>query len=121
MKSKASAGTLLFIAALIATFFMLSLIELHAEDEPSTADSETIISGAVLTGRDKVFVCYAAMAAVGISCMASSFALAKIGSAALGAMSEKLEIGGRAIVFLGLAEGIAIYGLIVAILMLNKI
>ena len=51
----------------------------------------------------------------------SAYALAKIGSAALGAMSEKPEIGGRAIVFLGMAEGIAIYGLIIAIMLLGKI
>jgi V/A-type H+-transporting ATPase subunit K len=36
-------------------------------------------------------------------------------------MSEKPELGGRALIFLGLAEGIAIYGLIVAIMILTKI
>ena len=49
-----------------------------------------------------------------------AYALAKIGSAAMGAMAEKPEVGGRALVFLGMAEGIAIYGLIVAIMILNK-
>ncbi|MCP4129488.1 MAG: F0F1 ATP synthase subunit C [bacterium] len=64
---------------------------------------------------------YAAMGAVAVSCITSAYALAKIGAAAVGAMSEKPEIGGRALVFLGMAEGIAIYGLIVAIMILNKI
>ena len=64
---------------------------------------------------------FAAMGAVGLSCMTSAYALAKIGSAAMGAMSEKPEVGGRALVFLGMAEGIAIYGLIIAIMILNKI
>lgn len=70
------------------------------------------------TGRGLAF---AAMGAVGISCIASSYALAKIGSAAMGAMSEKPEVGGRALIFLGMAEGIAIYGLIIAIMLVNKI
>jgi len=61
------------------------------------------------------------MGAVGLSCLASAYALGRIGSAALGAMSEKPELGGRALIFLGLAEGIAIYGLIVAIMVLTKI
>ncbi len=62
----------------------------------------------------------AAVAAVGLSCITSAYALGKIGSAAMGAMTEKPEVGGRALVFLGMAEGIAIYGLIVAIMILNK-
>jgi len=67
------------------------------------------------------WLAYAAMGAVGISCVASSYALAKIGAAAMGAMSEKPEVGGRALIFLGMAEGIAIYGLIIAIMLVNKI
>jgi V/A-type H+-transporting ATPase subunit K len=61
------------------------------------------------------------MVAVSVSCLSSAYALARIGSAALGAMSEKPEIGGRALIFLGMAEGIAIYGLIVAIMLINRI
>ncbi|MFH0977485.1 MAG: ATP synthase subunit C [Spirochaetota bacterium] len=67
------------------------------------------------------WIAYAAMGSVGLSCIASAYALAKIGSAAMGAMSEKPEIGGRALIFLGMAEGIAIYGLIIAIMLVNKI
>jgi V/A-type H+-transporting ATPase subunit K len=59
--------------------------------------------------------------AVGLACMASAYAVARIGSAGLGAVTEKPELTGRVIVFLGLAEGIAIYGLIIAIMILNKL
>lgn len=59
--------------------------------------------------------------AVGLACLASGFAVARIGSAAIGAVSEKPELMGRTLVFLGLAEGIAIYGLIIAIMILNKL
>jgi V/A-type H+/Na+-transporting ATPase subunit K len=59
--------------------------------------------------------------AVGLACIASGFAVARIGSAAIGAVSEKPELMGRTLVFLGLAEGIAIYGLIIAIMILNKL
>ena len=57
----------------------------------------------------------------GLSAMAAAIAVAVVGAAALGAMSEKPEIAGRALIFLGLAEGIAIYGLIVAIMILGRI
>ena len=120
-KKMASSGVLLFVAGLSAAFFMLSQAELSAEDKSSTAEKEVIASEAVLSGDGLAFAFIAAMGAVGLSCLASSYALGKIGSAALGAMSEKPELGGRALIFLGLAEGIAIYGLIVAIMVLTKI
>jgi V/A-type H+-transporting ATPase subunit K len=44
-----------------------------------------------------------------------------VGAAALGAIAERPEIMGRAIIFVGLAEGIAIYGLIMSILILGKL
>ena len=59
--------------------------------------------------------------AVGVACIASAFAVARICSAGIGAMTENTELTGRVLIFLGLAEGIAIYGLIVAIMILNKI
>ncbi len=62
----------------------------------------------------------AAALAVGMGSLGAALAVASVGSAAMGAMSEKPELGGRALIFLGLAEGIAIYGLIVAIMILAK-
>ena len=45
----------------------------------------------------------------------------RVGSAAVGALAEKPELFGRLLIFVGLAEGIAIYGLIVSILILNRL
>jgi V/A-type H+-transporting ATPase subunit K len=63
----------------------------------------------------------AAGIAVGLGSLGAGVAVAAVGSAAMGALSEKPELGGRALIFLGLAEGIAIYGLIVAIMILAKV
>lgn len=57
----------------------------------------------------------------GLSAFAAGIAVAYVGAAAVGAMSEKPEIAGRALIYVGLAEGIAIYGLIIAIMILGKI
>lgn len=59
--------------------------------------------------------------ATSLSAIAAGIAVAYVGSAAVGAMSEKPEIAGRALIYVGLAEGIAIYGLIIAIMILGKI
>jgi V/A-type H+/Na+-transporting ATPase subunit K len=59
--------------------------------------------------------------AVGLACIGSSYAVARIGSAGIGAVTEKPELMGKILVFIGLAEGIAIYGLIIAVMILNKL
>jgi V/A-type H+-transporting ATPase subunit K len=57
----------------------------------------------------------------GMSSLGAGFAVAKVGTAAIGALAEKPELFGRLLIFVGLAEGIAIYGLIVSILILNRL
>lgn len=59
--------------------------------------------------------------AVGLSTIAGGIAVGLVGAAAMGAVGEKPEISGKALIFLGLAEGIAIYGFIIAIMILGKL
>jgi V/A-type H+-transporting ATPase subunit K len=61
----------------------------------------------------------AAIAVAGSS-IGSAIAVAYTGAAALAAMSERPELFGRAMVIVGLAEGIAIYGLIIAIILIGR-
>jgi V/A-type H+-transporting ATPase subunit K len=61
-----------------------------------------------------------AAVAAGLSTLAAGYAVAVVGSAAVGTLAEKPELLGRVLILVGLAEGIAIYGLIVAILILNR-
>jgi V/A-type H+-transporting ATPase subunit K len=63
----------------------------------------------------------AAAASTALSALGAGFAVAKVGTAAIGALAEKPELFGRLLIFVGLAEGIAIYGLIVSILILNRL
>jgi V/A-type H+-transporting ATPase subunit K len=63
----------------------------------------------------------AAAISAGLAALGAGYAVARVGSAAIGAVAEKPELFGRALVLVGLAEGIAIYGLIVSILILNRI
>jgi len=63
----------------------------------------------------------AAAASTALSALAAGYAVAKVGTAAVGALAEKPELMARLLIFVGLAEGIAIYGLIVSILILNRL
>jgi V/A-type H+/Na+-transporting ATPase subunit K len=58
--------------------------------------------------------------AVAGSTIGAGFAVAYTGAAALAAVSEKPEMFGRSLVFVGLSEGIAIYGLVVSIILIGK-
>lgn len=63
----------------------------------------------------------AAALATALAAAGAGFAVGKVGAAAIGALAEKPELFGRLLIFVGLAEGIAIYGLIVSILILNRL
>ena len=56
-----------------------------------------------------------------LSTVGAGIAVGPIGAASLAAVAEKPEIFGRTLIYLGLAEGIAIYGLVVSILLLGKV
>ena len=56
-----------------------------------------------------------------LSTIGAAIAVGPIGSASLAALAEKPEMFGRTLIYLGLAEGIAIYGLVMSILLLGRI
>ncbi|MEV0970816.1 ATP synthase subunit C [Microtetraspora glauca] len=77
-----------------------------AATAPATAPSGTALLGAAI--------------AVAGSAIGAGIAVAYTGAAALAAMSERPELFGRAIVIVGLAEGIAIYGLVIGIILIGR-
>ncbi len=66
-----------------------------------------------------------AMIGIGIptafATIGAGIAVGPVGAASLAVIAEKPEMFGRTLVYLGLAEGIAIYGLVVTILLLGKL
>lgn len=60
-------------------------------------------------------------ASTGLATIGAGIAVAVAGSAALGAISEDSKLLGKTLIFVGLAEGIAIYGLIISIMIMNKV
>ena len=57
----------------------------------------------------------------GLATIGAGIALGPVGAASLAVIAEKPEMLGRTLIFLGLAEGIAIYGLVVTIILLGRI
>jgi len=76
-------------------------------------------AGAPVSGAD-IYASLAAALSTGFASIGAGIAVSSTGAAAIGAIAEKPESFGRALIFVGLAEGIAIYGLIISFLILNR-
>lgn len=80
--------------------------------EPGAAGEITLGQGLALLGVGLP---------TGLAAIGAAIALGPIGSASLAVIAEKPEMFGRTLIYMGLAEGIAIYGLVMSILLLGKI
>ena len=92
-----------------------------ATADPAAATSAATAAAAEAAGSSSNWAALlgAAIAVAGSS-IGAAIAVAYTGAAALATMSERPELFGRAMVIVGLAEGIAIYGLIVAIILIGR-
>lgn len=110
----AAAGALLLVGATV-------LLVLTLTGEPASAASMAGATAAAhaASGGGSGALIGAAISVAG-STIGAGIAVAYTGAAALAAMSERPELFGRAMVVVGLAEGIAIYGLIIGIILVGK-
>jgi len=63
----------------------------------------------------------AASVAFGLGAIGAGIAISHVGAAAMGAVAEKPEIAGQALIFVALAEGLVVFGFITALMILGKI
>ena len=112
--------------AILAINVLLALVAgvvlvLAAAPDPVSAAATTAAAAADTTSDSSSWAALlgAAIAVAGSS-IGAAIAVAYTGAAALATMSERPELFGRAMVIVGLAEGIAIYGLIVAIILMGS-
>ena len=64
---------------------------------------------------------FAAAIVTGLSCIGGGIAVASAASAALGAISEDSSVLGKSLIFVGLAEGVCLYGLIISFMILGNL
>ncbi len=63
----------------------------------------------------------AAALVTGLACIGAGIAVSASASAAIGAISEDSKVMGKALIFVALAEGIALYGLLISFMILGRI
>ena len=96
-------------------FFSVYLFTQSAEAAETTATAAA--SSGMATGLGYI----ASALAVGLSGIGGGIAVCASASAALGALSENDSILGKSLIYVGLAEGVALYGLLIAFMILTKL
>ena len=107
-KASLACNAFFFFGTLILADILLFSGKISAAEAVETAEAAT-------SGWKYI----AAALSTGLSCIGGGIAVASAASAALGAISEDSSIMGKALIFVALAEGIALYGLIVSFTILG--
>ena len=116
MGKKHGKGMLL---ANVVSFFAVFLVATVCAFTSTPALAE---AGAEAAASANAGMAYLAAALVtGLACIGAGIAVAAAASAALGAISENDKIMGKALIFVALAEGIALYGLLVTFMILGRV
>ena len=111
LKKAVSVSFMVVILVVLSVFaFSMARAQVERSGQPSGGNSGAM--GWAFLG---------ASLATGFGCLGAGIAVGYVGAAAVGAVGEKPEVAGRTLIFVGLAEGIAIYGLIIAIMILGKV
>ncbi|HXY95911.1 MAG TPA: ATP synthase subunit C [Steroidobacteraceae bacterium] len=110
----------LLIALLVSVAALVTWLA-FASHPAAAAGEGTTVAAARLEPQSVGWALLAAALSTALAALGAGYAVARVGSAAVGAIAEKPELFGRVLVLVGLAEGIAIYGLIVSILILNRL
>ena len=101
-----------FFGILIISQIVMFTGNVSAAEAATTATSSGLATGLGYIGAALV---------TGLSCIGGGIAVASAASAALGALSEDQSILGKSLIFVGLAEGVALYGLIISFMILTKL
>ena len=106
------------LMAIIGTVFCTSVFAEASSDE-QTIESEPEMS----TNKAGVmkYGLIAASIAFGLGAIGAGIAISHVGAAAMGAVAEKPQIAGQALIFVALAEGLVVFGFITALMILGKI
>lgn len=107
---------LLTAIAILSTVYSVKLFAQGTEGTP--AIEETVSSEQAEVTK---YGFLAAAIAFGLGAIGAGIAISHVGAAAMGAVAEKPEVAGQALIFVALAEGLVIFGFITALMILGKV
>ncbi|QEN09815.1 ATPase [Oceanispirochaeta crateris] len=105
---------MMFMLVIMGILFLLSVSGVFAQSGEST----TVVT---VSPDVQKFGLIAAAIAFGMGAIGAGIAISNVGAAAMGAIGEKPEIAGQALIFIALAEGLVVFGFITALMILGKV
>jgi len=103
------------VMAIIGVLFCAKTFAQASEERQVAGITETPVNVEALK-----YSLIAAAVAFGLGAIGAGFAISHVGAAAMGAVAEKPQIAGQALIFVALAEGIVVFGFITALMILSK-
>jgi V/A-type H+-transporting ATPase subunit K len=107
---------LVTVMAIVGTVFCTSAFAGASQEEEALEAEMSTTKADVMK-----FGLIAAAVAFGLGAIGAGFAISHVGAAAMGAVAEKPQIAGQALIFVALAEGLVVFGFITALMILGKI
>lgn len=115
--------SVVFVFSVLMILSIVPGVKLFGQ-EADTQTGETAVSVNRISPESatvKKFAFIAAAMAFGLGAIGAGLAIGNVGAAAMGAIAEKPEIAGQALIFVALAEGLVVFGFITALLILGKV
>lgn len=113
MKTKLRFQTLIGVV-LVGLLLFASTVGAEEAQQTGSVTAQDSVDRAIGLGAAAAF-------AIAVSVLGAGYAVGRIGSAAVGAITEKPELLPRTILFVALAEGLAVLGFAIAMMLLQKI
>lgn len=104
------------VMAIIGTLFCTNAFAGASSDEESVESEMSSTKAEVMK-----YGLIAAAVAFGLGAIGAGIAISHVGAAAMGAIAEKPQIAGQALIFVALAEGLVVFGFITALMILGKV
>jgi V/A-type H+-transporting ATPase subunit K len=116
-----SVAGLLSVMAIVTVLFCTSTFASEGAAGGEEAITTEVISMTEVEMSGLKFAVIAASVAFGLGALGAGIAISHVGAAAMGAVAEKPQIAGQALIFVALAEGIVVFGFITALMILGKV
>lgn len=112
---------LLTVMAITTTGFGVKALAGEGDDSNVTLSQSELDEPVPVVDHNVKYGLIAAALAFGLGAIGAGIAIAHVGAAAMGAVAEKPQIAGQALIFVALAEGLVVFGFITALMILGKV
>lgn len=115
--------SLIVLLSLVTIGSMIYGAKLFAQAAPGQIEQPMAQAKSISPEQASIsrFAFIAAAVAFGLGAIGAGVAIGNVGAAAMGAVAEKPEVAGQALIFVALAEGLVVFGFITALMILGKV